>query len=694
MAEQDLLRFEPSEQAGKARIRLDLAIRGAHRVNPLLYGKFCEHLGYNIYQGMHAQVLYNPTFGKIRVDEGAVRGLARRQGWPDATPVVDSFQDGAALGWFRLGAKADVLLSPDASQYGNQAQRFETPGASAESPKGIGQYTYLPLHRTRCYEFRVVARATGPCRLELQVSPATGDRSAVARTPIHVACEWGTYTGTLEVPDSTAIDPAGPFVFSIVAATAANVVLDRVLLYPGDHVHGADRDVVRLLKEARLPLLRWPGGNFTSGYHWRDGIGPVDSRPTTLNPVWHGIFEPNLFGTDEFLTFCRDVGCEPMICVNAGNGTPDEAADWVEYCNGASDSPMGRLRAANGHLEPYGIRYWEIGNEIFGRHQIGWTTPAGNVDRYLRFAAAMREVDPSIRAMACGGLHLGVDAEWNRRLNGETAGEAEWQTHHILEGGEVDDTVDVAQLFHAFMGYPIRVADDYRLQRQRMLEAGIREPRLAITELQLFASVPGQSGDGYPPAPRIPAAPTISEALYATLFIHESIRLGNFVEMITHTATVNHGGGLRKARERVWADPVHYAHAMGADLVGGTPIGVRLSCGTFTTDRTFGHLPIVDAAPNLDAMAVIAADEQSLILMLVHRAAGTGAIDLEIDLGGFAARPDAAVLMLTGENPADRNTLEQPGKIVPRASRAHVQHGRVRLVLPPYSIAQMKIARA
>ena len=185
--------------------------------------------------------------------------------------------------------------------------------------------------------------------------------------------------------DSTAIDPAGPFVFSIVAATAANVVLDRVLLYPSDHVHGADRDVVRLLKEARLPLLRWPGGNFTSGYHWRDGIGPVDSRPTTLNPVWHGIFEPNLFGTDEFLTFCRDVGCEPMICVNAGNGTAAGAAAWVEYCNGGPETPMGKLRAANGHPEPYGVRIWEIGNEIYGHWHVGWTTPAGNVDRYGRF---------------------------------------------------------------------------------------------------------------------------------------------------------------------------------------------------------------------------------------------------------------------------------------------------------------------
>ena len=598
MTEHALLRFEPIGQNDRATVAVDLSVRSPHTVNPLLFGKFCEHLGYNIYQGMHAQILYNPTFGKTRTDEAFIRRLAERQGWPDAEPVVASYQDGAAMGWFRLGTKDDVMLSPDAGPYGNQAQRFETPAATSREPKGIGQWTYLPLHRVRRYEFRVVARAVAPCRLQLQLSPAqtTGTiGSTVATAAIDVACEWATLTGVLEISSDAKIDPAAPLLFGVVSTASANVVLDRVLLYPADHVHGADPDIVRMLKEARLPLLRWPGGNFTSGYHWRDGTGPVDARPTTLNPVWHGIFEPNLFGTDEFITFCRDVGCEPMICVNAGNGTPEEAAGWVEYCNGSPQTHHGASRARMGHPQPYNIRYWEIGNEIFGRHQIGWTTPAGNVDRYMRFTAAMRKVDPSIRFLACGGLHLGVDAEWNRQLNQETAGTADCQTHHILEGGEVDHTVDVTELYHAFMGYPIRVGKDYQLQRRRMVEAGIRDPRLAITELQLFAFVSGQGGDGYPPAPRVPAAHTISEALYATLFIHECIRLGNLVEMITHTATVNHGGGLRKARERVWANPVHYAHMMGADLIGGTPIGVNLSCGIFSTRHMFGHLPIVDA---------------------------------------------------------------------------------------------------
>src|SRR5206468_5093319 len=111
---------------------------------------------------------------------------------------------------------------------------------------------------------------------------------------------------------------------------------------------------------------RWPGGNFVSTYHWEDGVGPLDSRPTKANFAW-GALELNTFGTDEFISFCRAVGCEPMICVNAGSGTPEEAARWIEYCNGPATSPMGKLRAANGHPEPFHVKHWEVGNELWGK---------------------------------------------------------------------------------------------------------------------------------------------------------------------------------------------------------------------------------------------------------------------------------------------------------------------------------------
>ncbi len=178
-------------------------------------------------------------------------------------------------------------------------------------------------------------------------------------------------------------------------------MIGRLELLPADHVGGADPDVIRLLKASRLPILRWPGGNFVSGYHWEEGVGPIDARPTVPNYAW-GAVETHRFGTDEFLAYCRVVGCEPMICINGGDGTPEEAARWVEYCNGAPSTPMGRLRTKHGYREPYGVRHWELGNELWGRWQYHWTTAAGYVDRYRRFAEAMRTADPSIELYACG----------------------------------------------------------------------------------------------------------------------------------------------------------------------------------------------------------------------------------------------------------------------------------------------------
>ena len=118
---------------------------------------------------------------------------------------------------------------------------------------------------------------------------------------------------------------------------------------------GFRKDVLEAAKRLRMPLLRWPGGNFVSGYHWLDGVGPTEQRPRKTELAWFSE-EPNLFGTDEFMQYCRVLGTEPYVCVNMGTGTLDEAQAWVEYCNGTGDSYWDNRRRANGHPEPYHVR--------------------------------------------------------------------------------------------------------------------------------------------------------------------------------------------------------------------------------------------------------------------------------------------------------------------------------------------------
>jgi alpha-N-arabinofuranosidase len=138
-----------------------------------------------------------------------------------------------------------------------------------------------------------------------------------------------------------------------------------------------------------MPLLRWPGGNFVSGYHWTDGIGPREKRPRKIELAWFSE-ESNRFGTDEYIEYCRLLGTEPYICVNMGTGTMEEAQAWVEYCNGTGDTYWANLRREYGHEEPYNVKYWGLGNEMYGEWQIGALTAEEYVKKAREFAKVMR----------------------------------------------------------------------------------------------------------------------------------------------------------------------------------------------------------------------------------------------------------------------------------------------------------------
>ncbi len=705
-----LLQFTPSSQGNQAKLTIDAAARSEYRISPYLYGKFCEHLGHNIYHGMDAEVLFNPTFAHwtfgagegdpdggvvIESDRNMIPAKAQRYhewvGLHEAALLMRDWADGLAFGWVRLGPPDASVVSPDVGPFGGRAQRFEAFGATPDAPQGIAQQLYLPLHRTRGYEYRLVGRAMSPVTVQLSMAAVGADGVAgkpLATATVSLGVEWGTYTGRLDIPAAAKIDPDGRYEFAVSVASDANIVLDRVILYPDDHINHADPDVIRMLREAKLPLLRWPGGNFVSGYHWRDGVGPVDARPTLPNPAWEGL-EFNLFGTDEFMAFCQAVGCEPMICINAGNGTPEEAAAWVEYCNGSVDTPMGKLRAANGHPAPYNVRLWEIGNEIYGRWQVSWTTGGGYVDRYRRFARALRAVDPSVQLLACGDQAGGVEMEWNRRLIDENAGELDTITDHLLTGDLVYNDTDPVTLYQGFMGYAATLPAKYGAMCDRMKSRGIADPHIAITELQLFAHFHGRSEPRSALRPdQMPTPATISEALYLTTMINASIHTQGLVSMITHSATVNHGGGLRKAHERVWGNPVHYAHQMSVAMAGGTPVAMSLTCPAYDTVKSFGQVPAHRQMPALEPMAALSADGKSLIITLMSRLAGAEPLQVEIN-PGVPVAAQVEIVTLAGDSMYDENTLQQPQRIAPRVEMAALADGKLHLSLKPYSLVRV-----
>ena len=751
----DLLTHSSGESVDRATVRLDPTRRG-DTVPTELFGKFGEHLysPRNVRNVLEAQVLFNPSvaaweFLDHQYDADGGRGgisdpeeiddrietYVETQGLPDAERLQAAYRDGTALWWFPYGegdaTGEAVRTSPDVGTAGDRAQRFEVladEGFGTDEPnssghRGIAQWCHLPVHRTIGYEGTVTLRATEetPVRFAVHEVGPDGDLGTVlGETTVTATRHDRTCSFSLDLPtdaaangidDETGAEPDRLFGFSVTTSvTGADVVVDRVLLRPDDHVHTADPEVVARLRDLDLSVLRWPGGNFASGYHWADAVGPVEERPARPNPAWDGV-ETNHFGTDEFLALCEAIDCEPMICLNAGDGTPEEAARWVEYCNGdPEETEMGRLRAEHGHPEPYDVTYWEVGNELYGSWQITWTTPEGNADRFERFREAILAVDDDVEIFACGNRLT----DWNDPLV-ETLDEGDWLTDHVLLECHADPTTDPVELFNAHTGFAATLGEQYRDVARECREAGLDDVRQAITELQLFTRfdepADGDAGDGNEPQDAesaesaglsretLPTNKTITEAVFDATIINECVR-SETVEMVTHSGVGNHGGGLRKSQGRVWVDPCFYGQRLNAALAGGTPIGIDLTCETFSTETRwgtdttpwFGELPPVEDHPVVDAVAVTDAAEHDLVVTIVHCDAGAPELEVSVDGGDLLAGVDAVTVdALTGETMHARNTLEDPERVTPTTDTVPVEDGTVTVALPPYSLVRLTV---
>jgi alpha-N-arabinofuranosidase len=690
-----------------ARLRIRTAERSPYPIPRYITGKFCEHLFFNITKGMDAQILVNPTFaeypfwtGQMSPDGVAtfhydrqqiaqqIRQQASRWGWPESEieTLIQSYNDGLTCWWSKVGV---IQTSPDTSPYGGRAQRVQITSAG----QGIAQWTYLPLHRVRRYEFQLFARSPDISSLTVGFFAPDGRDYFVKTDVPGLTREWKMFEGMVEIPANLPDDKS--YKFALTANTTGQFVIAQILLRPADHIGGADPDVVRLLKESKLPILRWPGGNFVSGYHWEDGVGPLEKRPTVPNYAW-GQPENNLFGTDEFIAFCQAVGCEPMICINAGSGTSQEAARWIEYCNGSLNTPMGALRAANGHPQSYNVRHWEVGNELWGRWQYHWTTAEGYADRYKEFTEAMLKADPTIKLYACGAPVM-WGKQWNDILIKGAAGILTTMTDHPLIGGNVPCDTDPLDVYRDFMAVPVVLEQKWAQLREDMKKAGIKEPHLAVTELQMFARLGEPSK---PDAPKrlnhdnLVSPQTLAEALYNVLIYHSAVRLAPFVEMVTHSATINHGGGLRKSRERVFANPCHYSQAMFADFGGARPVSVELESPQDEAPLVLPDLKNVTAKCSykaIDALAAVGIDD-CLLISVIHR--GTrGPIQLEIMLDDYKAQQLAQIQTLSADVPWAANTSEKPQVIKTVDSTAVINNNRVLLRLPPYSFTRLRIPK-
>ncbi|KAJ7881802.1 glycoside hydrolase family 51 protein [Mycena olivaceomarginata] len=216
-------------------------------------------------------------------------------------------------------------------------------------------------------------------------------------------------------------------------------------LYDPDNAHGlADAngyrtDVLQALKDLNIPIVRYPGGNFVSSYRWQDGIGPRELRPRRPELAWL-TEESNQFGTDEFIQWARLLGAEPYICLNMGTGTLEDALAWLEYCNSSANTHYANLRRKNGHPEPYGVKYWSLGNEVWGPWQVGQQTSQDYAKKAFQWAKALRLLDPSIKLISCGETGF---ADWDRMTLKTLAPVVDFHSIHLYTVSEGNHDVNV-----------------------------------------------------------------------------------------------------------------------------------------------------------------------------------------------------------------------------------------------------------
>lgn len=360
---------------------IDAASTG-HPISPFLYGGFLEHIGDLINHSLWSEVLDDRKF-YWPVNSDPVPAPPGRNGGPPRS---------VSNKWRPTGSDSTVTMDTAAPYVGKQSPVVHVAGPD---PLGFGQ-SGLALAR-KAYVGRIVVAAEpgvsvsasliwgeDPGQRQTVSVPASGTWSTA---PLHFECGADTANGRLE----------------IIGHGAGAFRVGAVSLMPADNIDGFRADMIARLREMDCKIMRVPGGNYISAYDWKYTIGDPDKRPPILDPVWHAV-QPNDVGVDELLHMTRLINAEPYWCISTGFDGPRSGAEIVEYVNGAANTEWGARRAANGHPEPWRVKYWDVGNEMYGHWQMGHMDRDQYYVKHNLFVDAMRAVDPSIYITAPGGF--------------------------------------------------------------------------------------------------------------------------------------------------------------------------------------------------------------------------------------------------------------------------------------------------
>jgi alpha-L-arabinofuranosidase len=414
--------------------------------------------------------------------------------------------------------------------------------------------------------------------------------------------------------------------------------LDQVSLMPGSAIGGVRQDVAQKVAALHPAFLRWPGGNVAQDYHWKWGVGPRDQRPVWINAAWRNELEPSDFGTDEFIQFARQVNAEPSITVNVeGRGaTADEAAAWVEYCNGSPQSRYGAIRSANGNSQPFHVLFWEIGNEIWGDWVRGHSDAATYANNLNRYVEKMKAIDPSIKIIASGDNDLG----WNRTVLTIAGRNIDYLSiHHYY--GEAEMKSDT----HNLWAHPLRYEGFYRQMREMIRDlVPDRDIKLAVNEWNTSLPLPKQH--------------SMESALYAARLMNVFERSGDLVQMSAVSDMVNgwSGGVIQASRHAVFVTPTYLVNELYASHLGRERLSSTLDGPTF--DSTLEGKSVL----SLDAVVSRSSDGRQIFIKAVNTDP-SNAITAKVSVAGASVSHQARIEILNGESLTTSNDFSHPDSV-------------------------------
>jgi alpha-N-arabinofuranosidase len=451
--------------------------------------------------------------------------------------------------------------------------------------------------------------------------------------------------------------------------------------HPAADEDGFRTDVLELVRELGMPVMRYPGGNFVSGYNWQDGVGPREQRPRRLDLAW-GSLETNQFGTNEFIAWCRKAGTLPMLAVNLGTRGPDEARNLVEYCNHPAGTAWSDLRRQHGFSQPHGVKLWCLGNEVYGHWQMGHKSAEQYGDVAREAAKLMKWTDPSVELVLCG-----ADQAWNAR---------------VLEAAY--DHVDYLAI-HQYIGSPDEGAAGYLARTDAMgefIEATVatcdhvaaklgkkRRMMIAFDEWNVWGTAhePHTGGGDWPTAPPLQQPTyTMEDALafggmLLDLINHaDRVKIGCLAQVVNVIAPI-----MTRKSGPAWRQTIFHPFAQASRFGRGIALRPVVESPSYDTKERAG-------VPYLKTACVLEPESGALTIFALNRSLEEP-LELSADLRAFGRLACEQCLILRHQNLKKTNTELAPDRVKPTQNQhAVVENRRLVAALPPASWNVIRLA--